>query len=226
MMKLKQQYKKQLWEYTHATLIGLIVMAGLGIIQFLLIPLVAGNFASFTIKRLGSSITGGISTALSIAVFIMFVVNIIAPYPNFKEAIANGVSRWTNWLAHHLALITFLFIILLLDMGVSLVNGETVGVNTIVAVIIMTTTFGALGNVYGLLSMRGRLILTIGLIVGFFLFAWLLARLIILLSPEHVVMVLQSVNHPLVWDALGVIWVALMLAIDYGCSMRMQLRRD
>lgn len=45
MMKLKQQYKKQLWEYTHATLIGLIVMAGLGIIQFLLIPLVAGNFA-------------------------------------------------------------------------------------------------------------------------------------------------------------------------------------
>ena len=103
---------------------------------------------------------------------------------------------------------------------ISLVTG------IIISMLIGVTTAGALGNLYGLMSMRRKIILTIALLASFFVLCWLAVRLVLLVTPERAVMMIQSINHPIVWNGLGLIWVALMVGIDYLCALHMQLRRD
>lgn len=55
-------------------------------------------------------------------VLVLVFFSICTPYQIFKEAIANGVSRWTNWLAHHLMVITVLVVAWLMNALIELLK--------------------------------------------------------------------------------------------------------
>ena len=232
MEKLNKQYLKQLSHYSWLTLISIISILGVSAVFYLLAILFSGHI---DVEAVSISIGGGNLVAMlaflsDVMVLVLVIFCICTPYQIFKEAIANGVSRWTNWLAHHLMVITVLVVAWLMNALIELLQSGTVTWSQqwaiIISMLIGVTTAGALGNLYGLMSMRWKIILTIALLASFFVLCWLVVRLVLLVTPERAVMMIQSINHPIVWNGLGLIWVALMVGIDYLCAMHIQLRRD
>lgn len=226
MEKLNKQYLKQLSHYSWLTLISIISILGVSAVFYLLAILFSGQIDSIG----GGNLVSMLAFLRDVMVLVLVIFSICTPYQIFKEAIANGVSRWTNWLAHHLMVITVLVVAWLMNALIELLQSGTVTWSQqwaiIISMLIGVTTAGALGNLYGLMSMRWKIILTIALLASFFVLCWLVVRLALLVTPERVVMMIQSINHPIVWNGLGLIWVALMVGIDYLCALHMQLRRD
>jgi len=226
MEKLNKQYLKQLSHYSWLTLISIISILGVSAVFYLLAILFSGHIDSIG----GGNLVSMLAFLRDVMVLVLVIFSICTPYQIFKEAIANGVSRWTNWLAHHLMVITVLVVAWLMNALIELLQSGTVTWSQqwaiIISMLIGVTTAGALGNLYGLMSMRWKIILTIALLASFFVLCWLVVRLALLVTPERVVMIIQSINHPIVWNGLGLIWVALMVGIDYLCALHMQLRRD
>ncbi|MEK1377791.1 hypothetical protein HCZ77_07360 [Limosilactobacillus fermentum] len=226
MEKLNKQYLKQLSHYSWLTLISIISILGVSAVFYLLAILFSGHIDSIG----GGNLVSMLAFLRDVMVLVLVIFSICTPYQIFKEAIANGVSRWTNWLAHHLMVITVLVVAWLMNALIELLQSGTVTWSQqwaiIISMLIGVTTAGALGNLYGLMSMRWKIILTIALLASFFVLCWLVVRLALLVTPERVVMMIQSINHPIVWNGLGLIWVALMVGIDYLCALHMQLRRD
>lgn len=229
MEKLNKQYLKQLSHYSWLTLISIISILGVSAVFYLLAILFSGHI-DVSISIGGGNLVSMLAFLRDVMVLVLVIFSICTPYQIFKEAIANGVSRWTNWLAHHLMVITVLVVAWLMNALIELLQSGTVTWSQqwaiIISMLIGVTTAGALGNLYGLMSMRWKIILTIDLLASFFVLCWLVVRLALLVTPERVVMMIQSINHPIVWNGLGLIWVALMVGIDYLCALHMQLRRD
>ena len=229
MEKLNKQYLKQLSDYSWLTLISIISILGVSAVFYLLAILFSGHI-DVSISIGGGNLVSMLAFLRDVMVLVLVIFSICTPYQIFKEAIANGVSRWTNWLAHHLMVITVLVVAWLMNALIKLLQSGTVTWSQqwaiIISMLIGVTTAGALGNLYGLMSMRWKIILTIALLASFFVLCWLVVRLALLVTPERVVMMIQSINHPIVWNGLGLIWVALMVGIDYLCALHMQLRRD
>ena len=229
MEKLNKQYLKQLSHYSWLTLISIISILGVSAVFYLLAILFSGHI-DVSISIGGGNLVSMLAFLRDVMVLVLVIFSICTPYQIFKEAIANGVSRWTNWLAHHLMVITVLVVAWLMNALIKLLQSGTVTWSQqwaiIISMLIGVTTAGALGNLYGLMSMRWKIILTIALLASLFVLCWLVVRLALLVTPERVVMMIQSINHPIVWNGLGLIWVALMVGIDYLCALHMQLRRD
>ena len=229
MEKLNKQYLKQLSHYSWLTLISIISILGVSAVFYLLAILFSGHI-DVSISIGGGNLVSMLAFLRDVMVLVLVIFSICTPYQIFKEAIANGVSRWTNWLAHHLMVITVLVVAWLMNALIKLLQSGTVTWSQqwaiIISMLIGVTTAGALGKLYGLMSMRWKIILTIALLASFFVLCWLVVRLALLVTPERVVMMIQSINHPIVWNGLGLIWVALMVGIDYLCALHMQLRRD
>lgn len=156
MEKLNKQYLKQLSHYSWLTLISIISILGVSAVFYLLAILFSGHI---DVEAVSISIGGGNLVAMlaflsDVMVLVLVIFSICTPYQIFKEAIANGVSRWTNWLAHHLMVITVLVVAWLMNALIELLQSGTVTWiqqwAIIISMLIGVTTAGALGNLYGL----------------------------------------------------------------------------
>ena len=211
MEKLNKQYLKQLSHYSWLTLIAIISILGVSAVFYLLAILFSGHIE---VEAGSISIDGG--NLVSMLAFLSDMMVLVLVFFSICT--------------HHLMVITVLVVAWLMNALIELLHSGTVTWSQqwaiIISMLIGVTTAGALGNLYGLMSMRWKIILTIALLASFFVLCWLAVRLVLLVTPERAVMMIQSINHPIVWNGLGLIWVALMVGIDYLCALHMQLRRD
>lgn len=173
MEKLNKQYLKQLSHYSWLTLIAIISILGVSAVFYLLAILFSGHIEveAGSISIDGGNLVSMLAFLSDMMVLVLVFFSICTPYQIFKEAIANGVSRWTNWLAHHLMVITVLVVAWLMNALIELLQSGTVTWSQqwaiIISMLIGVTTAGALGNLYGLMSMRWKIILTIALLASF-----------------------------------------------------------
>ena len=128
MEKLNKQYLKQLSHYSWLTLIAIISILGVSAVFYLLAILFSGHIEveAGSISIDGGNLVSMLAFLSDMMVLVLVFFSICTPYQIFKEAIANGVSRWTNWLAHHLMVITVLVVAWLMNALIELLQSGTV----------------------------------------------------------------------------------------------------
>lgn len=191
------------------------------------------NLQSFLV-----SLQGIPTTLANILPIVLAIYFLVTPYIDFKWAIQNGVSRRTMWQGRLLALLLSTILIDLIDELLALTYRPMYSWSTLLIHLLglLTTvlTFQAIGNGFGLLSRKGKVIVGIGLPIV------IIILLMMLMSAVDGVTLDYSNGHfigSLGWlfnllDSSATPWIlwaiylAIVLFLTKFFNDRMQLRRD
>lgn len=148
------------------TLIAAAWVIGFELVIYLLGLIFTQNWESFLVSLRG--IPGTLSGILPVVLVGYFLVT---PYADFKWAIQNGISRKTMWQGRLLALLLSTILIDLIDELLALLNRPLGSWQRLLigllALLTTVLTFQAIGNGFGLLNRKWKLIVGIGLpVVG------------------------------------------------------------
>lgn len=159
------------------------------------------------------------------------IYGLVAPYGLFKRAIQNGIPRPASWLAKEMTLVGALVvagILMALNGVVTADRWSTVGMSW-GALAVGTVTLATIGAGFALLTRRWKVIVGIGLpILALILVTRIMTWLVTHWNPS--VTTLQTLEriftNPVTGWVVLVTYLILMVGIDYGFFMRLQLRRD
>lgn len=230
-----QLMKRECQQLALGELIAMGWLIGFGFLN-LLVTLLVGNpsWTHLTPWALDSELT--FVTTVSALIY-----GLIAPYALFKRAIQNGIPRQTSWLAKEgtllgAVMVAWVLMVLnvVLDPGTSMIKlspGMHVSavVAPLVTLLVGAFTLAAIGAGFALLTRRWKVIVGIGLPLLAVVIIGRIAALVVnhwhpsAATLETLAKVFQ--NPATGWIAL-VVYLALMLVIDYWFSMKIQLRRD
>lgn len=210
-----------------ATLIGAAWLIGLEIF-FDLIGLVFNhNLDSFLVSL--QAVPHTLTWVLNVVLFAYFL---LTPYGDFKWSIQNGIARKTMWQGRLIALLLSSLLVYLVDVLLSLTDHSFAGwqglVTSFLALLTGVLTFQAVGNGFGLLNRKWKVIVGIGLPIAFVLLCMALAQLFImgdqLFDFQHNYSVI--LNSSAAFWIFWIIYLAIILLLTKVFNDRLQLRRD
>lgn len=164
---------------------------------------------------------------------------LITPYALFKRAIQNGLPRQTSWRAKVATMLGAVLVAWICMLVNGLVSPGMIRfspefhasavVAPLAGLLVGAFTLAAIGAGFALLNRRWKVIVGIGLPL---LTVIILTRLIALVvgywhpSQATLEALAKVFQNPATGWIVLVVYLALMLGIDYWFSMRIQLRRD
>ena len=184
------------------------------------------------------SLQGIPTTLANILPIVLAIYFLVTPYIDFKWAIQNGVSRRTMWQGRLLALMLSTILIDLIDELLALtyrpMGSWSALLIHLLGLLTTVLTFQAIGNGFGLLSRKGKVIVGIGLPIV------MIILLMMLMSAVDGVTLDYSNGHfigSMGWlfnllDSSATPWIlwmvylAVVLFLTKFFNDRMQLRRD
>lgn len=219
------------------TLIAAAWVIGFELVIYLLGLIFTQNWESFLVSLRG--IPGTLSGILPVVLVGYFLVT---PYADFKWAIQNGISRKTMWQGRLLALLLSTILIDLIDELLALLNRPLGSWQRLLigllALLTTVLTFQAIGNGFGLLNRKWKLIVGIGLPVVGVILLMMLAQVLEKMSVNvfigyqggHFVgplaWLFNSLNTPVTPWIIWLIYLAIVLFLTKLFNDHLQLRRD
>lgn len=215
-----------------AALIGAAWLIGFEVFFDFLGLIINQNLASFWVGL--QAVPHTLTWILNLVLFAYFL---LTPYGDFKWSIQNGISRKTMWQGRLIALLLSSLLVYLVDVLLSLTdrpfNGwQDFGVSFL-ALLTGVLTFQAIGNGFGLLNRKWKVIVGIGLPIAFVLLCMALIKLIIATGDQffgyqhnHFVGVFSVLNSSAAFWVCWVIYLVVVLLLTKVFNNHLQLRRD
>lgn len=186
------------------------------------------------------------SSLVSILNVVLFIYFLVTPYSDFKWSIQNGISRKTMGRGRLLALFLSTILLFLVDELLSLVHAPLHSwqelVVSFLALLTAILTFQMIGNGFGLLSRKWKVVVGIGLpICAVILLSGLLTGLATLMGNGDFGMIAYEDGHyvgplmgllnspagltALLWT-VWIVYLLIVLALNKLFNDHLQLRRD
>lgn len=210
-----------------AALIGAAWLIGFEVLFDLLGLIFNQNLESFWVGL--QAVPHTLTWVLNIVLFAYFL---LTPYGDFKWSIQNGISRKTMWQGRLIALLLSSLLVYLVDALLSLTDRPFSGWQdfgvSFLALLTGVLTFQAVGNGFGLLNRKWKVIVGIGLPIAFVLLCMALAKLFIMgdqlfdYQRNYSVILNSSAAFWVCW----IIYLVIVLLLTKVFNDRLQLRRD
>lgn len=219
------------------------LIAAAWVIGFELLLYIVGLIFDHNLTSFMVSLRGIPQTLGAILNIVLFLYFLLTPYVDFKWSIQNGISRKTLWQGRLLALLFSTILIYLVDELLALTAHPLLSWHELVinflALLTGVVTFQAIGNGFGLLPRKWKVIVGIGIPIIFMILCVGLIKLMLSIDTGGLVLGYQH-NHyvgSLAWlfnslnptITLWVLWLIYFIVVLWLTKLfndHLQLRRD